>query len=161
MHSSEDPAYINTFFLKKCSKCEKWKVKMLVTQWCPTFCDPMDYSPPGSSICGILQARILEWVVIPFSRNWTQVSCIAGRFFTVWATREALVVRLGEHKCRILEMHLKLKDKQLKIICLYILYTEYIADLRICQPPYLHDPILISLSIYIHPNGFISLENPD
>ena len=57
--------------------------------------DPMDYSPPGSSVHGTLQARILEWVAIPFSRasSWprdrTQVSCIAGRFFTVWATREA------------------------------------------------------------------------
>ena len=51
---------------------------------------PHDCSPPGSSVHGILQARILELVVIPFSRGsfrlggWTQVSCIAGRFFTVW-----------------------------------------------------------------------------
>ena len=56
---------------------------------------PMDHSPPGSSGHGILQARILEWVAIPFSRgssrprNHTQVSCTAGRFFTNWATREA------------------------------------------------------------------------
>ena len=54
---------------------------------CPTLCDPMDYSPPGSSIHGILQARILEWVAISFSRgsswprDWAQVSCIAGRRF--------------------------------------------------------------------------------
>ena len=57
-------------------------------------CDPMDYRPslPGSSIHRILQARILEWVSTPISRGfsqpreWAQVSCIAGRFFTVWAT---------------------------------------------------------------------------
>ena len=73
----------------------KVKVKVLVTQSCPTLCDPMDYSPPSSSVHGILQARILEWVVIPFSRgsfgprDQTQVYCIAGRFFTNWATREA------------------------------------------------------------------------
>ena len=54
------------------------------------------YSPPGSSVPGILQARILEWIAIPSSRasSWprdpTQVSCIAGRFFTIWAIREAL-----------------------------------------------------------------------
>ena len=48
-------------------------------QLCPTLCDPMDYSLPSSSVHGLLQARILEWVAIPFSR----VSCIAGRFFTV------------------------------------------------------------------------------
>ena len=57
------------------------------------LCDPMDCSPPGSSVHGILQARILEWVATLFSRGsswpgWTQVSCVAGEFFTIWATRE-------------------------------------------------------------------------
>ena len=47
----------------------KVKVKMLVAQSCPTLCDPMDCSPPGSSVHGILQARILEWVAITFSRG--------------------------------------------------------------------------------------------
>ena len=53
------------------------------------------YSSPGFSVHGILQAVLLEWVAIPFSRgsskprDWTQVSHIAGRFFTFWATREA------------------------------------------------------------------------
>ena len=68
----------------------------LVAQLCPTLCDPMDCSPPGSSVHGISQARILEWVAISFSRgssqprNRTSVSRIAGGFFTIWATREAL-----------------------------------------------------------------------
>ena len=59
-------------------------------------CDPMDYNPPGSSAYGISQARIREWVAISFSRessrprNRTQVSCIAGGFFTDWTMREAL-----------------------------------------------------------------------
>ena len=72
--------------------------KQSVAQWCPTFFDPMDCSSPGSSVHEILQARILEWVAIPFSRgssrprDWTWVSCIAGKFFTVWATREAQTV---------------------------------------------------------------------
>ena len=70
-------------------------MKKLVAQSCPTLCNPMDCSPPGSSDHGILQARILEWVAIPFSRessqprNWTRVLCIVGWFFSVWATREA------------------------------------------------------------------------
>ena len=57
--------------------------------------DPMDGSLPGSSVHGILQARILEWVAIPFfreyswARDWTPVSCIAGRFFIVWTTIKA------------------------------------------------------------------------
>ena len=42
---------------------------VLVSQSCPTLCYSMDYSPPGSSVHGILQARILEWVAIPFSRG--------------------------------------------------------------------------------------------
>ena len=68
---------------------------MLVAHSYPTLCHPMDSSPPGSSVHRILQARILEWIAIPFSRgpSWprdgTQVSCIAGGFFTGWATREA------------------------------------------------------------------------
>ena len=55
----------------------------------------MDCSPPGSSLHGILQARVLEWVALSFSRgsSWcrdrTQVSCIPGRHFNLWATREA------------------------------------------------------------------------
>ena len=63
----------------------------------------MDCSRPGSSVHGILQAGILEWVAIPFSRgsswprNWTQASHIAGRFFTIWATMEALNWR-AKHK---------------------------------------------------------------
>ena len=43
------------------------KVKMLVAQFCPTLCNPRDYSLPGSSFYGILQSRILEWIAIPFS----------------------------------------------------------------------------------------------
>ena len=68
-----------------------------VAQSCPTLCDPMDHSPPSSSVHGILQARMLEWVAVPFftgssqPRDQTHVSCIAGGFFTVWATREALI----------------------------------------------------------------------
>ena len=80
---------------QKTSICTPCEVKVLVAQSCPTVCTPMDCNPSGSSADGILQARTLEQVVISFSRgsSWprdqTQVSWIAGRFFTVWATREA------------------------------------------------------------------------
>ena len=73
-----------------------------VTQSCPTLCDPMDCSLPCSSIHGIFQARVLEWGAISFSRgssqsrDRTQVSHIVGRCFTVWATREALKLKLAE-----------------------------------------------------------------
>ena len=81
-----------------------WKSESIVTQLCPTLCDPMDCSPPGFSIHGIFQARILEWVAISFSRrssgprDWTQVSQIAGRLFTVWVTRESELVLYSEVK---------------------------------------------------------------
>ena len=75
-------------------------VKVLVAQSCLILCNPMDCSPPGSSVHGTLQVRVLEWVAISFSRGSCQprdrtwVPCIAGRFFTVWVTRK-LVHTLG------------------------------------------------------------------
>jgi len=71
--------------------------KVLVPQSCPTLCNPMDCSLPGSSVCpwdSPTPLRKLKWVAIPFSRGSSQlrdqtwVSCIAGKFFTIWATRE-------------------------------------------------------------------------
>ena len=62
-------AYFNTYI---------WSLKESeseVAQSCPTLCDPMDCSLPGSSVHGILQARILEWVVISFSNKNTGVGC--------------------------------------------------------------------------------------
>ena len=76
-------------------QCRKVKSESEVAQSCPTLCDRIDCSPPGSSIHGIFQTRVLDWVAISFSRgsswprDWTQVSHVAGRRFTVWATREA------------------------------------------------------------------------
>jgi len=77
-------------------------VLCLVTQSCLTLFDPMDWNPPGFSVQGILQARTLEWVIMPSSRwssqpkDWTQVSCIAHRF---WATRDSLPVAFWSMLC--------------------------------------------------------------
>ena len=77
--------------------CVRVCVKVKVVQSCLTLCDPMGYT-----VHGILQAKILEWVAIPFSRgssqprDQTQVSHITGRFFTIWATREAQEYWSGE-----------------------------------------------------------------
>ena len=71
-----------------------------VAQSCPTLCNPVNYSLPGSTIYGIFEARILEFVAISFSRrsfpprDWISVFCIVGRRFTVWATREDLEMTL-------------------------------------------------------------------
>ena len=75
-------------------------VKSEVAQSCPTLCDPMDYSLPSFSIHGILQARILEWVAMSFSRvssrprDQTWVSRIVGRRFNLWATEGGHLFRL-------------------------------------------------------------------
>ena len=71
--------------------CDSWALGLcfccLIAKSCPALCDPMDCSPPGSSVLGISQARMPEWVAISFSsgssqpRNQTSVSCI-GSFFT-------------------------------------------------------------------------------
>ena len=92
--------------INNCKEEWYWMLKSLnsrineVTQSCPTLCNPMDYSLPGSYIHGIFQARVLEWVAISFSRgyswprDWTQVSRIAGRGFTIWATREVPLINM-------------------------------------------------------------------
>ena len=74
------------------TNCDFFFLCVLVTQSRPTLCKPTDCSLTGSSVYGILQGRILEWLAIPFSRgssqprNWTLVSCIGGRFYTIWAS---------------------------------------------------------------------------
>ena len=72
----------------RCAMC-------VLIQLCPTLCDPLDCSPPGSSVHGIFQARILEWVAISFRgsswpRHQTCVSLITGGFFICWAIREMM-----------------------------------------------------------------------
>ena len=76
-------------------KIQRERKKSQVAKSCLTLCNPMDCSLPGSSVHGLFQARVLERVAISFSRgssrarDCTWVSCIAGRRFTIWATREA------------------------------------------------------------------------
>ena len=83
---------------------------MKAAQSCPTLCDPMNCNPQGSSVHGILQAWILEWVAFPFfrgspqPRDRTQVSYIAGGFFTIWATRD-----VSTHQSLILILSKNLK----------------------------------------------------
>ena len=93
-----------------------------------TLCDPIDCSLPGSSVHGIFQARILEWVAISSSRasspprDQTWVFCIAGRFFTNWATREAHVNFM---KCRRQHLTLKHFKNYGAMLCIVQLYNIY------------------------------------
>ena len=93
--STGSPTHTSSLFICECGVHFSVCIHMcLVTQSCPNLCNPMDCSLPGSSIHGIILARILEQVAISFSRGSSQlrdqtwVSQIAGRLSTVWATRE-------------------------------------------------------------------------
>ena len=82
-----------------------------VAQSCPTLCDPMDSSLPGSSIHRIFQARVLEWVAISFSRgsSWprgqTWVFHVAGRHYTIWDTL-TIWTFVGKVMSLLFNMHL-------------------------------------------------------
>ena len=100
-----------------------------VAQLCPTHCDHLDCSLPGFSIHGIFQARVLEWFAISLSRgssqprDWTQVSHIAGRCFTLWATREHVHNMVYEYFRLIVENYcLGKKKKNLFEICLLTMH---------------------------------------
>ena len=86
---------------RQCQRMINVKVKSLS---CLTLCDPMDCSLPGSSVHGILQAIVLEWIAISFSRgssrprDRTWVSCIVDRCFTIQATMEVQMIKLL-HNC--------------------------------------------------------------
>ena len=96
----------STFKARRHFKLQISNTLFLIAQSCPTLCGPMDCSWPGSSVCGILQARILEWVTIHFcmGSSWpkdhTCFSCTAGGFFTIWATRE--IAQIGKQDPRFL-----------------------------------------------------------
>ena len=95
----------------------------------------MDCSLQGSSVCGILQARVLKWGAIPFSRgsfqsgDQTQVSCIAGKFFTIWATRSPLLKNIQTEKstCQlvlVLSLHLLCPSAFALFLCWKSLFSS-------------------------------------
>ena len=93
---------------------------------CPTLCNPMKCSLPSSCVHGILHARILEWVAIPFSRGSSQhrdqtlISHLAGRFFTIWATTEVQLIRYSVSK---------------RLLKTFLLITQWAPDSwNECQP---------------------------
>ena len=109
---------------------------MLVAQFCLTLCSPLDSSLLGSSVHGILQARILEWIAIPFSRvscrprGQTPVSCIVGKFFTSWVTRKetsALNVPIAIGVLPLSGLFSALNHKVCVCMCLYLYPWVYIG----------------------------------
>ena len=94
-----------------------------VAQSCPTLCDPMDCSPPGSSVHGILQDTGLGNRPISRGssqpRDWPQISCTAGRFFTNWVTRKALLSINVETHCPSTKNIGRTKESSCRLKSLY------------------------------------------
>ena len=138
-----------------------------VAQLCLTLCNPMDYSLPGSSVHGISQARILEWVALSFSRgssqprDWTQVTRIAGRRFTVWATRETIYQMLDTLR-RITTILQTLGMVLLGSVCLFlqkqvgiILTSKCFCNIKwknICKEPSMMHVVLMKTSWRYYPH---------
>ena len=107
-------------------------VKVLVTQSCLTLWDPTDSNPPGSSVHGTLQARTLEWVAISTSRgssqprDQTQVSRIASRLFTIWATQ--LIPVFEDLSCRFAIIHENLRVQPKSIYWVNSKYNYYLIN---------------------------------
>ena len=103
------------------------KVNVLVTQSRPALLNPMDYSPPGIPIHGILQGRILEWVSMPSSRGyfwprvWTWVSYITDGFFIIWVTKEA---QYNKNYHQSLSLWLLMIRHSLKYFCVTV-YNDF------------------------------------
>ena len=130
---------------------DTYQVCSVLVAWsCPSLCD---CSSQNSPVHAILQARILEWAAIPFSRgcsqprDGTQVSCSADKFFTIWATREAhtyqvqyKLLNIWKHiSCEILSMHLYFYQWNKNFICasqiffcLHLFSLDYLFQ-SLCQ----------------------------
>ena len=120
-----------------------FSLKVLVTQLCPTVCNSMSFSLPGSSNHGKLQEKILKRAAIPFSRGSSkprdliQVSCIADEFFTIWATKKACFFTLQSSvSLKISKIWLKKKKGKKNIptrkwawrFCIYVFYTFFLKS---------------------------------
>ena len=123
-----------------CPHSSTWALVILLSaQSCPTLSDPVDCSPPGSSVRGISQVGILELVAIPFSRgcSWlrgrTQVPCIAGRFFTIWATSSTFCSSRTVSSPRVFHFYLLIFLNSAKAL-LNHLFTKFLQITRLTVP---------------------------
>ena len=97
MFTKVEIKYLECWFFLWILNSTKWSA---VARSCPSLCDPMDCSLAGSSVHGIFQAIVLEWIVISFSRgsSWprgrTHVTCIGRQILYHWASREALILQI-------------------------------------------------------------------
>ena len=122
------------------------------------FCNPMDCSPPGSSVHGISQARILEWVAVSFSRlcSWprdrTSVSCIGRQILFHWATREALtfMYRIVLIWKKIVATHTHIETEHLHLYVFYRLKNEHRNSLISIFILFISQSIYMKLQLVSH-----------
>ena len=119
------PAYIR-LYPRRINRIVSFIIKLMCWFSCYVIsdpCDPMDYSRSGFSVQGISREGILEWVAIPFfrgsslPRNWIQVSCIAGKSFTVWAIREARGTDNKSQKVETTQMSIDRRTDAQNMLC--------------------------------------------
>ena len=142
--------YVKCFSIRKKADFDSYR-KMLIrtkygdgglaTKLCSTLWDPMDYGPLGSSVHGISQSRILEWVAISFSRvsswsrDWTCVLCIGRQILYRWATKEAPSLMISGHKslslCYLQAFDLSSSSKNSLTFCLRVAGGATVSVLRI------------------------------
>ena len=116
----------------------------LAAQLCLTLCDLMTAARQAPPSMVILQARILEWVAMPSSRgssqprDWTQVLCIAGGFFTIWDTRGSPKVLLCNTNCKLIiskvGLSWNLGEKKKKGMCVFLLKNWLLCLWRLASP---------------------------
>ena len=115
-------------------------VLCLVAKSCLTLFDPMDCSPPGSSVHGISQARILEWVAISFSRSsqssdWTWTPAMRADSLIIWATRETCIFKTFKtvwSQCSAVKSWMGRKSKTEGILCICMGFPWWLRWYRIC-----------------------------
>ena len=102
-----------------------------------TLWDPMDCSLPAPLFMGNLQAEILEWVAVPFPRgssqprDWTQVSCISGGFFTIWATREDKTEMTEINEYNFIRKDLQVESHYNRVqVRIFLVFTIFKVDTK-------------------------------
>ena len=126
-------------------------------QSCPTLCHPVDCSPPGSSVHGILQARILESVAMPSPRgsspprDQTQVFYTAGKFFIIWVTREVLTVWVPTYPARASSTSDPVPSSPLRFRTTSLSRPYLLSELY--SWPQTHSPCTSLLSSWVPPPG--------
>ena len=140
-------------------------MKVLVIQSGPTLCKPIDCSPPGSSIHGILQARILGWVAISFSRgsspprDWTQISCIVCWFSSVQSLSPVRLFATPGISAHQASLSITNSQSSLKLMSIKSVMPS--SHLILCRPVFLLPSIPPSIRVFSNESTLPNIRVPE